>query len=180
MKEDNLRKEPKFIVFLSQLMLLFQTCHSYHTANPLIETWQMGTRINISTSCHNAKCQQKEHVWKSQPNMPGTTIPAGNILLCWAILLAGGSATKVLRLFRHMGLASISIGTFFKHQRVSALPTQGISTHGLYLAVNAPAYTEVQMPELQPNSKPYAISIADKAVPYCSAALETVPEKVVG
>ena len=33
--------------------------------------------------------------------MPGTKLPAGNFLLCLAILLAGGSASKVFTIFGH-------------------------------------------------------------------------------
>ena len=51
--------------------------------------------------------------------MPGTKIAAGNFLLCMAILLSGSSASKVLQLFKHMGVACFSLNTFFRHQRVS-------------------------------------------------------------
>jgi len=50
--------------------------------------------------------------------MPGTGIPAANFLLCMAILLAGGSASKVFQTFSHMGLGCVSLNTFFKYQRV--------------------------------------------------------------
>ena len=53
--------------------------------------------------------------------MEGTRIPACNLLLSFAILLAGGTATKVLRIFDHMGLACISLKTFFKDQRVRSV-----------------------------------------------------------
>ena len=39
-KDENLRKQPKFIVFLSQLLLLFQFCHPCKADNPLVETTQ--------------------------------------------------------------------------------------------------------------------------------------------
>jgi ABC-type microcin C transport system permease subunit YejB len=57
--------------------------------------------------------------WKSQPTMTGTKIPAGKFLLCFAILMAGGSASKVFQIFTHMGLSCISLNTFFEHQRIS-------------------------------------------------------------
>jgi len=37
--------------------------------------------------------------------MPGTKMPAGNLLLSFAILVGGGSASKVMQIFKHMGLA---------------------------------------------------------------------------
>lgn len=120
-KDSNLRNEPKFVVFLSQLLLLFKFCHHCKADNALVEARQHGTMIIVSTSCINPHCQKKETVWRSQPTMSGTVVAAGNFLLCFAILLAGGSASKVFQIFDHMGLACISLKTFFKHQRVCIL-----------------------------------------------------------
>ena len=117
-KDDNLRTQPKFIVFLSQLLLLFKFCHFCKAENPLVETRQVGTMAVVTSTCTNKKCSKKDVIWKSQPNMPGTKIPAGNFLLCMAILLSGSSASKVLQLFKHMGVACFSLNTFFRHQRV--------------------------------------------------------------
>lgn len=118
-KGDNLRTEPKFITFLSQLLLLFHFCPVCKTDNPLVETCQVGTMVEVTTTCSNLKCPKRECSWRSQPNMPGTKMPAGNFLLCFAILVAGGSASKVFQIFGHMGLACLSLTTFFEHQRVS-------------------------------------------------------------
>ena len=52
--------------------------------------------------------------------MPGTQIAAGNFLLCFAILMAGGSASKVLNIFQHMGLGCVSLRSFFRYQKVRA------------------------------------------------------------
>ena len=46
-------------------------------------------------------------------------IYAGNFLLSFAILVAGSSASKVLQVMKHMGLACISLPTYFRHQQVS-------------------------------------------------------------
>ncbi|XP_078363789.1 uncharacterized protein LOC144648008 [Oculina patagonica] len=120
--DTNLRKQPKFIVFLSQLLLLFKFCYSCKSDNPLVETRQVGTMAVVTSTCTNTSCGRKDTVWKSQPNMPGTKIPAGNFLLCMAILLSGSSASKVLQLFQHMGVACFSLKTFFKHQREKLFP----------------------------------------------------------
>ena len=48
--------------------------------------------------------------------MLGNT-PAGNVLLSGAILFAGATATKILRVMNHMKLATISLRTFLTHQR---------------------------------------------------------------
>ena len=117
-KDNNLRTQPKFLVFLTQLLVLFKFCHSCKADNPLVETKQVGTMAVIISTCTNKKCKRKDTVWKSQPNMPGTKIPAGNFLLCMSILLSGSSASKVLQMFQHKGVPCISLKTFFKHQSV--------------------------------------------------------------
>ncbi|XP_068757455.1 uncharacterized protein [Montipora capricornis] len=118
----NLRTEPKHMVFLSQLLLLFKFCHICKTDNPAVVVRQVGTEAVVTTTCSNPKCQGQVHTWHSQPAMPGTGIPAANFLLCMAILLAGGSASKVFQIFSHMGLGCVSLNTFFKYQR-QAFPT---------------------------------------------------------
>ncbi|KAJ7385936.1 hypothetical protein OS493_012264 [Desmophyllum pertusum] len=97
LKEKNIRMEPKHIVFFSQLLLLFNFCHVCKDDNPLVEAKEVGTEAVVKTTCGTCK---KESIWHSQPTMPAG-IPAGKFLLCMAILLAGGSASKVLQIFSH-------------------------------------------------------------------------------
>ena len=118
--ETDVRKQPKYIIFLTQILLLFKFCPVCKEDNPRIRTREVGTMLEVKTVCRNLLCPRRINVWKSQPEIEGTNIPAGNLLLCFAILVAGGSATKVFRIFSHMGLACLSLGTFFKHQKVSA------------------------------------------------------------
>ena len=118
MRGTNLRTEPKHIVFMSQLLLLFGFCHNCKRDNPMVDVQQVGTEAVVTTNCSNPKCPKPRHTWHSQPTIPGTKLPAGNLLLCMAILLAGGSASKVFTIFSHMGLGCISLNTFFKYQRV--------------------------------------------------------------
>ena len=87
LKNTNLRTEPKHIVFLSQLFLLFKFCHMCKADNPMVEASECGTEAVVKTTCSVCK---KENTWHSQPTMPGSGIPAGNFLLCMAILVAGG------------------------------------------------------------------------------------------
>ena len=115
LKDKNIRTEPKHVVFLSHLLMLFKFCHLCKADNPLVEAKEVGTEVVVNTSCGTCK---KESTWHSQPTMPGSSTPAGNFLFCMAILLAGGSASKVLQIFSHMGLGCISLKTF-KYQRVS-------------------------------------------------------------
>lgn len=104
--------------FLSPLLLLFNVCPHCKVPNPLVEARQFGTTAHVTTTCHNEKCKKTQNIWKSQPTMTGTMIPAGNFLLSFAILIVGGSASKVIKIFETMGLACISLSTFFRHQRV--------------------------------------------------------------
>ena len=115
----DVRTEPKYILFLSKLLLLFQFCHVCRTGKkPEMTAEQTGTAIVIKTVCTNSSCR-KEFIWSCQPFMPGTKILAGNFLISMAVLFAGGSFTKVRQIFLHKGLACISLSTFFRHQRVS-------------------------------------------------------------
>jgi hypothetical protein len=118
--DSNLRREPKFIVFFTQLLALFKFCPSCKFDHPLVEVQENVTMAEVTTTCANPKCG-KTSKWFSQPYMTGTMIPAGNFLLSFAILVAGTSATKTLRVFKHMGLKCISLSTFFKHQHVSVV-----------------------------------------------------------
>ncbi|CAB4026779.1 PREDICTED: uncharacterized protein LOC107331715 isoform X3 [Paramuricea clavata] len=121
--DGNLRTEPKHIVFLSQLLLLFNFCHCCKTDNPLVEAKGVGTEAVVTTTCNNPKCPQKTTIWHSQPRMPGRKTPAGNFLLCMAVLLGGGSYTKLRQIFLHMGLGCISHNTYFHYQRTVLFPT---------------------------------------------------------
>ncbi len=114
--DGNLRAEPKFVVFLSQLLQLFRVCATCTSPDVLVEVKEFGTMVQVETTCNNNKCLQRNNIWKSQPLMPGTLTSAGNLLLSFASLLAGGPASKVIRVFGHMGLGCISLPTFFRHQ----------------------------------------------------------------
>ena len=76
----DVRTEPKYIVFLSKLLLLFQFCHVCRSGKkPEMTAEQTGTAIVIKAVCTNSSCR-KEFIWSSQPFMPGTKIFAGNFL----------------------------------------------------------------------------------------------------
>ena len=96
--EDNgpkdIRTKGNFIVFLSQL-LLFRVCQACKQDGLLAEPRVIWTMVEIASSCANPNCKDNKRLWRSQPDMPGTRIPAGNFLLSFAILVAGASATKI-------------------------------------------------------------------------------------
>jgi len=113
------QQEPKGIVFLSKLLLLFQYCHLCFATSPHISVSQTGTMITIKTTC--SMCQGS-YVWQSQPYLLGR-FPAGNLLLSFAILCAGASVYKVLLVFKHMGMLVYSQPTYYYHQRHLLIPS---------------------------------------------------------
>lgn len=117
--EKDEREEPKGIVFLSKLLLLFQYCHICFTPNLEVMSSQTGTLLTIETKC--SKCKEI-FIWKSQPFLLGK-FPAGNLLLSFAVLCAGASIKKVLLVFRHMGILVYNEPTYYYHQRHLLIPT---------------------------------------------------------
>ena len=116
-KEYDVRNEPKFIIFYTQLVALFQFCRLCNSENT-VDVNAHGTMAEVVSTCPNPECGHRT-TWSSQPNFPGTKIPAGNLLLSFGIFVAGASATKVFRVFNHIGMTCFSLTSFFKHQRVS-------------------------------------------------------------
>lgn len=80
---------------------------------------QNGTMVTVVQRCKS--CQEKPFRWRSQPFVFGR-YPAGNLLLSFAILMAGASVSKVLLVFRHLGLAVYTYRTFFYHQNRFIFP----------------------------------------------------------
>ena len=97
----------------------------------------------------NALCPKKINVWRSQAEISGKNIPAVNLLLCFAILAAGGSAGKVFRVFPHMGLACIPLVTFFKHQKVSIIHNYGLSKLNTFFFHDKLSYSRKLLSSLQ-------------------------------
>lgn len=113
-------EQPKFVVFYWKLVGLFSTfCFNCKEASPTVTAKSFGTMISMTQHC--LKCNQK-YEWQSQPLLDGK-IPLGNLLLSFAVLMAGASISKTLLLFRHMGLSVYSARTYFRHQRNFIFPT---------------------------------------------------------
>lgn len=111
--------EPKFIVFYSMLLALFSKfCFNCKSDEPLVSMKEYGTMVTVEQHCK--KCC-KMYRWQSQPLVLGK-YPAGNILLSFSVLMAGGSISKILLIFKHMGLAVYSARTFFRHQTKFLFP----------------------------------------------------------
>eukprot|EP00112_Aurelia_sp_Birch-Aquarium-sp1_P025355 Seg84.2 transcript_id=Seg84.2/GoldUCD/mRNA.D3Y31 product="hypothetical protein" protein_id=Seg84.2/GoldUCD/D3Y31 len=105
-----------------ELSLLFKFCFVCKSDNPLVVTRQKGTMVEVKATCCNMSCGY-QHRWCSQPYRKDSKMPAGNLLLSMATLFAGGSISKVITIFKHMGLGCVSFTTFFTIQRTKLFPT---------------------------------------------------------
>ena len=113
------REQPKGIVFLSHLLLLFNFCHICQGPEPFVTTSQTGTMLTVSTKCK--KCEQT-FTWSSQPMLLGR-FPACNLLLSFAILCAGASVKKMLQVLRYMNVLIYNESTYYYHQKHLLIPT---------------------------------------------------------
>ena len=110
-------EEKKYLVFESCLLSLFAMCTNcgcYKTSSNLITT---GSLVQVQVHCSHCDAR---YTWNSQPHING--VPAGNVLMSASILFSGALPTKSLRLFQILKCASISLKTFFSHQKRLLIP----------------------------------------------------------
>ena len=115
MCESGVAKERKFIVFESQLMQLFQRCHSCGLEVKL-KTSIRGTLLVVNGICPDG------HVlhWQSQPLVKG--MAAGNLLLSAAILFCGLTFTSISNLADVFNLAVFGERYFYRLQKEYLYP----------------------------------------------------------
>lgn len=99
------------------LALFSKFCFKCKEDEPSVSMKVYGTMVCVEQHCR--KCEG--YKWQSQPLILGK-YPAGNILLSFGVLIAGASISKVLLIFKHMGLAVHSARTFFRHQTTFLFP----------------------------------------------------------
>ncbi|XP_068697377.1 uncharacterized protein [Montipora foliosa] len=111
---------PAFTVFYCKLLQIFSLfCFICKRKNPTVTMKQNGTMVTVEQQCPS--CGDQSFRWSSQPLILGK-FPAGNILLSFAVLMAGASISKVLLVFKHLGLAAYTARTFFNHQKMFLFP----------------------------------------------------------
>ena len=93
-------------------------CFKCKEVGPSVTMKSFGTMVAVTQHC--MKCKQS-YEWQSQPTVHGK-IPAGNLPLSFAILMAGASISKTLLIFCHMGLSVYAARTYFRHQRDFLFP----------------------------------------------------------
>ena len=114
-------EEPKFIVFFTKLLALFSLfCFKCKGEKPKVTMRQRGTMVTVKQDC--SICGADSFTWKSQPMLFNGRYPAGNILLSFSVLMAGASISRILLVFRHMGLSAYTARTFFYHQKNFLFP----------------------------------------------------------
>ena len=105
-------KEPKYIVFHNQLLLLLSICLACFSKDAAVNYAKCGSMLTAYIKC---LCCKSFREWKSQPEI--ARIPMGNILLSGAILYSGSLPRKFLGGLKSINLACISRETVFRHQR---------------------------------------------------------------
>ena len=99
-------------------MLLFAVCRQCGSKAVKLHKIVIGTYLRIKQQC--LSCSYKS-TWSSQPMI--RKIPAGNIRLSAALLYAGATPTKVIRVLTFLKCETISTDTYFRHQRDYLLAT---------------------------------------------------------
>ncbi len=94
-------------------------CFNCKETKPQVEMKKTGTMVTVIQNC--CHCSDG-FVWHSQPFILGR-YPAGNVMLNFAVLMAGASISKILLVFRHMGLVVHSARTYYVHQRKFLFPS---------------------------------------------------------
>lgn len=94
-------------------------CFNCKASGPKVTMKTRGTMLTVHQEC--ASCTSG-FTWRSQPCIFGRC-PAGNVMLSFATLMAGASISKILLVFRHMNICTISSRTFFRHQRSFLFPS---------------------------------------------------------
>ena len=95
-------------------------CFNCMSKGPHVTVKKCGTMATVSQHCKVCG-PQKMFQWRSQPLVMGG-YPAGNILMSFGILMSGVAISKVMLMFKHVGMAMIAPRTFFFHQRRFLFP----------------------------------------------------------
>ena len=114
--------QPNFIVFYSMLLALFKMfCFVCKPPNPAVDMATNGTMVTVTQNCRSCG-PMKKFKWMSQPLVFGRH-PAGNLLLSFGAITSGVNISQMLLLFKHMGLCTISLRTYFVYQNKFLFPS---------------------------------------------------------
>ena len=99
-------------MFEECLLSLFRLCKRCGSSRTHITKQSIGTFVRLKRIFLNCTTT---FAWNSQPFL--RDIPAGNLLLSASILFSGALPTQVVRVLTNLGCASISLRTYFSHQK---------------------------------------------------------------
>ena len=112
-KDKSYVKEKKYIVYESCLRQLLGRCIGCGGATLDTSFYTLGSQLKIEFDCQTCTKRPK---WYSQPNVPDSKIPFGNLELVSSIAFTGLNVAKTLRMFTLAGIQSISKTTYNKHR----------------------------------------------------------------
>ena len=96
-------------------------CFNCKMSKPREEIKRNGSMAEVAQLCSTCG-PRRAFQWNSQPCMLGK-YPDGNLMISFGILMSGVNISKTMLLFKHMGLCSISIRTYFIHQTKFLFPS---------------------------------------------------------
>ncbi|XP_061566080.1 uncharacterized protein LOC133420407 isoform X1 [Cololabis saira] len=108
---SSIQKIPKYIVYETCLLELFQSCPVCQRESD-VATNKCGTFIAVNQLCNHCGFSRK---WSSQPLVGNT--PAGNLQLSAAVYFTGASFSKLEKIFQAMHLKLFKYDTFRRHAR---------------------------------------------------------------
>ena len=114
--KTEMHEENKYIVFESMLDMLIRFCPKCGSLVSDIRKFLTGSMIGVQYTCNN-NCSD---TWRSQPLLRG--MPAGNLLLCGAILYSGGQYSKFADIASIMQMPIPSSSTYFRIQEAYLFP----------------------------------------------------------
>ena len=109
--DTEIHKQPKFIVFQNQLLLLLSICLACFSKEVAVYHIVKGSMLTAYIKC---LCCKTVKEWKSQPEI--RNYAAGDILLSGATRFNGSLPNKFLHALMSIKIACISPRTFFRHQ----------------------------------------------------------------
>lgn len=108
-----------FVVFLTNLMELFNLCHHHGCGKPLVQEPELrvsGFALTVATIC----TEGHHYRWESQQRIGD--LYAGNLLIPSAVFIMGGSFTTFLEICKLVRLACLSIRECNNIQRCFLIP----------------------------------------------------------
>lgn len=96
----------------SSLLSLFQFCPLCWSECERTVNARRGTKITVLQKCLFCSLSK---LWDSQLSVGD--IPVGNIMMSSAILFAGGSPAKILKVMKRMNVPTTAYSTFMHHQK---------------------------------------------------------------